>query len=251
AVIIYRMDPFMAGMAFLHGVSFGLLPVGWTIFSAMLLYNITVETGHFGVVRRSVAGLSGGARIPAILIGSAFGAFLEGAAGGGTPVAICGAIMVGLGFHPFKAAVLCLIANTSPVAYGGLGTPLITLTGVTDLPTETLSVMAGHQLPLLSFLVPLYMVRCMCSWKQTAEVWPALLVAGGSFAVFQYTFATIHSFIPAVVVYPMTDIGGGIFSLIVTAVFLKFWKPRNEWHFVPAKAEPPTPALAAQTDEGH
>src|SRR5204862_7045156 len=118
------------------------------------------------------------ARIEAILIGFSFGAFLEGAAGGGRPVAICGANMVGLGFHPFLAAVLCLIANTSPVAYGGLGTPLITLIGVTDIPTETLSVMAGHQLPLLSFLVPLYMVKCMCSAKLTAAGWHALRGAG-------------------------------------------------------------------------
>src|SRR6202023_2567422 len=118
---------------------------------AMLLYNITVETGQFAVVRRSVAGLSGDARLQAVLIGFAFGAFLEGAAGAGTPVAICGAILVGLGFRPFQAAVLCLIANTSPVAYGGLGTPLLTLSGVTDIPAETLSVMAGHQLPILSF----------------------------------------------------------------------------------------------------
>src|SRR5207244_12494277 len=115
-------------------------------------------------------------------VGFAFGAFLEGAAGGGTPVAICGAIMVGLGFDPFLAAVLCLIANTSPVAYGGLGTPLITLRGVTELPTETLSVMAGHQLPFLSLIVPLYMIKCMCTWSQTWEVWPALLVADVFFA---------------------------------------------------------------------
>jgi lactate permease len=239
AVIVYQMPAVMAVMAFVHGAGFGLLPVGWTIFNAMLLYNCTVETGQFGVVRRSVAGLSADARIQAILIGFAFGAFLEGAAGGGTPVAICGAIMVGLGFHPFLAAVLCLIANTSPVAYGGLGTPLITLSGVTDLPTETLSVMAGHQLPLLSFLVPLYMVKVMCTWRQTWEVWPALLVSGGSFALFQFTFATIHVYLPGVVLYPMTDIGGGIFSLVATAVFLKFWKPRKEWHFDKASEEKP------------
>src|SRR6185312_17434848 len=211
------------------------------------LYNVTVQTGKFDVVRRSVAGLSGDARIQAILLAFAFGAFLEGAAGGGTPVAICGAIMVGLGFDPFLAAVLCLIANTSPVAYGGLGTPLITLTGVTGLSTETLSVMAGHQLPLLSLFIPLYMVKCMCSWKQTWEVWPALLVAGGSFAVFQYTFATLHSWpgMSNIVLYPMTDIGGGIFSLAVTAIFLKFWKPRKEWHFEkttePTKTKDPVP----------
>jgi lactate permease len=235
AVIVYRMPADMAAMAFVHGAAFGLMPVGWTIFSTMLLYNITVETGHFAVVRRSVAGLSGDARIQAVLIGFAFGAFLEGAAGGGTPVAICGAIMVGLGFDPFLAAVLCLIANTSPVAYGGLGTPLITLTGVTGLPTETLSVMAGHQLPLLSFFVPLYMIKCMCDWRQTLEVWPALLVAGGSFALFQFTFATIHVYFANVVLYPMTDIGGGIFSLLVTAIFVQVWKPRREWHFAGEK----------------
>jgi lactate permease len=193
AWIVYKMPLGMASLAFVHGALFGLLPVGWTIFNAMLLYNITVETGDFHIVRRSVAGISADARIQAILIGFAFGAFLEGAAGGGTPVAICGAIMVGLGFKPFMAAVLCLIANTSPVAYGGLGTPLIVLNGVTDLPTETLSVMAGHQLPILSFIVPAYMVKVMCTWKQTFQVWPALLVAGGSFALFQFTFATIHS----------------------------------------------------------
>ncbi|MFO0841528.1 MAG: lactate permease LctP family transporter [Gemmataceae bacterium] len=245
AVLVYHMPALPAGMAFVHGAAFGLLPVGWTIFNAMLLYNITVATGKFDVVRRSVAGLSGDARIQAILIAFAFGAFLEGAAGGGTPVAICGAIMVGLGFDPFLAAVLCLIANTSPVAYGGLGTPLITLSGVTSgLPTETLSVMAGHQLPLLSLIVPLYMVRCMCDWKKTFEVWPALLVAGGSFAVFQYAFATMHTWVPGLVLYPMTDIGGGIFSLVVTAVFLRFWKPREEWHFTPA-------ASAPAAEEGH
>ncbi|MFO0878083.1 MAG: L-lactate permease [Gemmataceae bacterium] len=232
AVFVFHMPAHSAGMAFVYGAGFGLLPVGWTIFNAMLLYNITVQTGKFDVVRRSVAGLSGDARIQAILIAFAFGAFLEGAAGGGTPVAICGAIMVGLGFDPFLAAVLCLIANTSPVAYGGLGTPLITLSGVTNgLPTATLSVMAGHQLPLLSLIVPLYMVRCMCSWKKTLEVWPALLVAGGSFAVFQYFFATSHLWIKGLELYPMTDIGGGIFSLVLTAIFLRFWKPRDEWHY--------------------
>jgi lactate permease len=229
AVIVYKMPWPMATVAFFYGAAFGLLPVGWTIFNAMLLYNVTVETGQFGIVRRSVAGLSADARIQAILIGFAFGAFLEGAAGGGTPVAICGAILVGLGFHPFLAAVLCLIANTSPVAYGGLGTPLITLSGVTDLPTETLSIMAGRQLPLLSFLVPLYMVKCMCTWRQTWAVWPALLVSGGSFAVFQFVFATIHAHVEGVVLYPMTDIGGGIFSLAITAVFLRFWQPRSTW----------------------
>jgi lactate permease len=245
AVLVYGMEWKSAGMAFLHGAAFGLLPVGWTIFNAMLLYNVTVQTGKFDIVRRSIAALSCDARIQAILIGFAFGAFLEGAAGGGTPVAICGAIMVGLGFDPFLAAVLCLIANTSPVAFGGLSTPLITLAGVTGLPTETLSVMAGRQLPFLSVFVPLYMIKCMCSWKQTLEVWPALAVSGVSFAVFQFVFACSHLWVPGLVLYPMTDIGGGIFSLVVTAIFLRFWKPKNEWHFT--KSATPAKADAANT----
>jgi L-lactate transport len=249
AIIIYRMPSELALMAFAHGAAFGILPVGWTIFNAMLLYNITVETGQFTIIRRSVAGLSGDARIQAVLIGFSFGAFLEGAAGGGTPVAICGAIMVGLGFNPFLAAVLCLIANTSPVAYGGLGTPLIVLSGVTEqLPTDLLSVMAGHQLPLLSCVVPVWMVRCMCNWRKTFEVWPALLAAGGSFALFQFTFATIHAYLPNVVLWPMTDIGGGIFSLVVTAIFLKFWRPREEWHFTAVEAAKPHAMTPATRD---
>ena len=256
AMTVYAMPPLMALMSFVHGAAFGLLPVGWTIFNAMLLYNVTVQTGKFDIVRRSVAGLSGDARIQAILIAFAFGAFLEGAAGGGTPVAICGAILVGLGFDPFQAAVLCLIANTSPVAYGGLGTPIITLEGVTGIDGKNLSVMAGHQLPLLSLFVPLYMVRCMCGWRKTFEVWPALLVSGGSFAVFQFFFATCHVYLPSVVLYPMTDVAGGICALVVTAAFLRFWKPKKEWHFdkafipkppiVPDKAlDPQDPHAAA------
>src|ERR1051325_4251334 len=161
AIALYGLPPGKTLSAFGYGVGFGLLPVGWTIFNAMLLYNITVETGQFTIIRRSVASLSGDARIQAILIGFSFGAFLEGAAGGGTPVAICGAIMVGLGFNPFLAAVLCLIANTSPVAYGGLGPPVLVLADVTDLPIEKLSIMAGHQLPLMSLFIPLYMVKVM------------------------------------------------------------------------------------------
>jgi L-lactate transport len=239
AILAFGMPTDMALWSFTHGALFGLLPVGWTIFNAMLLYNITVETGQFTIIRRSVAGISADARIQAVLIGFSFGAFLEGAAGGGTPVAICGAIMVGLGFNPFLAAVLCLIANTSPVAYGGLGTPLIVLNGVTDLPTETLSTMAGHQLPFLSVIVPLWMVRCMCSWRETFAVWPALAVAGGSFAVFQYFFATMHDWVPGLVLYPMTDIGGGIFSLVVTAIFLIFWKPKQEMRY-----DTPVPPVA-------
>jgi lactate permease len=240
AIFYYGMPANLSAWAFIHGIGFGLLPIGWTVFNAMLLYNITVRTGQFEIVRRSVAGLSGDARVQAILIGFAFGAFLEGAAGAGSPVAICGVILVGLGFKPMKAAVLCLIANTSPVAFGGLGTPLIVLSGVTNLPTETLSVMAGHQLPFLSLLVPAYMIKVMCTWRETLAVWPALLVAGGTFSAFQYFSATSHTWIPGLQLYPMTDIVGGILAMVATALFCSVWKPRQELRYQPPEVKPPT-----------
>src|SRR5712692_6808522 len=189
ATAVYRMPPAMAGLAFVNGALFGLLPICWTIANAMFLYNITVETGRFERIKDSVAGLSADHRLQAVLIAFAFGAFLEGAAGGGTPVAICAAMMVGLGFDPFLAAGLCLIANTSPVAYGGFGTPILTLQSVTNLDALKLSRMAGNQLPLLSCLIPLWLVRCMCGWRETREVLPAIAAAGGSFAICQFVFA--------------------------------------------------------------
>lgn len=250
---VYGMPLPMAGWAFTHGAVFGLLPIGWTVFGAMLLYNLTVETGQFAVIRRSIGGLSGDARVQSVLIGFCFGAFMEGAAGAGSPVAICGAMLVGLGVPPFRAAVICLIANTSPVCYGGLGVPILTLGNVTGIPAETVSVMCGHQLPFLSCLVPLYMVKCMCSWKDTLAIWPALAVGGGSFAVFQYVFATFHLWVPGVALWPLTDIGGGLFSLVTLALFLKAgWKPRDEWRFPAAElaplSEPGTAEKAAATD---
>jgi L-lactate transport len=224
AIAVYHMPVGMAGMSFVSGALFGLLPICWVLINAMLLYNITVETGRFGQIKDSVAGLSADHRLQAVLIAFAFGAFLEGAAGAGTPVAICAAMLVGLGFEPFLAAGLCLIANTSPVAYGGFGTPLLTLQGVTNIDIQKLSSMAGNQLPLLSCIVPFWMVRCMCGWKETFEVLPAIAVAGGSFAVCQYIFA--HSS-----AYPLTDIAGGLIALVITGVFLCFWRPKRIWRF--------------------
>lgn len=249
AWLAYGMPLPMAGWALAHGAVFGLLPIGWTVFGAMLLYNLTVETGQFAIIRRSIGGLSGDTRVQAVLIGFCFGALMEGAAGSGSPVAICGAMLVGLGMPPFHAAVICLIANTSPVAYGGIGTPILTLGGTSGLPSDTLSVMAGHQLPLLSCLIPLYMVKVMCTWRQTLAIWPALAVGGGSFALAQYTLATMHSWHPdAPNLWPLTDVGGSIFSLVVLALFLKFvWRPRDEWKFPAQPANlgplaPPTPS---------
>src|SRR5215470_10666766 len=167
AWLVYGMPLKMAGWSFVHGAVFGLLPIGWTVFAAMLIYNVTVETGQFSIIRRSIGGLSGDARVQAVLIGFCFGAFMEGAAGAGSPVAICGAMLVGLGVPPFRAAVICLIANTSPVAYGGLGVPILTLGTTSGISPDTLSIMAGRQLPILSCLIPLYMVKTMCTWRQT------------------------------------------------------------------------------------
>jgi lactate permease len=227
ACFVYKMPPEMAGESFVLGAAFGLMPIGLTVLSAMLLYNVTVETGHFAVIRRSIGALSGDGRVQAILIGFCFGAFMEGAAGAGSPVAICGAMLVGLGMPPFRAAVICLIANTSPVCYGGLGTPVLTLEGSSGVPVDKISIMCGHQLPFLSCFVPLYMVKTMCTWRQTFQVWPALLVGGGSFAVFQFFFATAHAYgLPAL--WPLTDICGSLFSMAALALFLKFvWKPRD------------------------
>jgi lactate permease len=259
ASTVYSMPVEMAGWSFVHGAVFGLLPIGWTVFAAMLLYNLTVETGQFAVIRRSIGDVSGDARVQAVLIGFCFGAFLEGAAGAGSPVAICGAMLVGLGVPPFRAAVICLIANTSPVCYGGLGVPVLTLATTSGLPADTISVMCGHQLPFLSCLVPLYMVKTMCTWRQTLAIWPALVVGGGSFALFQYVFATLHSWGPGMpVVWPMTDIAGSIASMVILTLFLKFvWRPRDEWKFPAEEAgagqtpEPARPAdpQAAEAEE--
>jgi len=224
ATLVYRMPVSMASLAFLNGALFALLPICYVLVGAMLLYNITVETGCFERIKASVAGLSPDHRLQAILIAFCFGAFLEGAAGAGTPVAICAAMMVGLGFNPFQAACLCLIANTSPVAFGGFGTPLLTLQSVTGIDIRVLSHMAGNQLPFISCIVPLWLVRSMCGWKETREVLPAILVGGGTFALCQFCFA--HSS-----AYPLTDLAGGLISLVVMGVFLRFWKPGRIWRY--------------------
>jgi lactate permease len=182
-----------------NGAAFGLFPIGWIVLTAIFLYALTVETGQFEIVKHSVMALSADRRIQALLIAFSFGAFIEGAAGFGTPVAISGALMVGAGFRPLHAAGLALIANTSPVAFGALGTPVITLAKVT-LPTGFtqegwelhLSQMAGRQLPIFSLIVPAWLVWTMAGWRGVKGVWPALLVCGGSFAGVQFAVANLH-----------------------------------------------------------
>jgi lactate permease len=207
-----------------YGAAFGLLPIGWIVLAAIFLYTLTVETGQFEIVKHSVASLSDDRRIQALLIAFSFGAFVEGAAGFGTPVAISAALMMGAGFKPLYAAGLALLANTSPVAFGALGTPIITLARVTGLSEMSLSAMAGRQLPFFSLIVPVWLVWVMAGWRGVVGVWPALLVSGGSFALVQFLVANYLG--------PMlVDVLGGLASLVSLALFLQVWQPRETWHF--------------------
>jgi lactate permease len=218
------MPPKTAGMSLLFGSMYGLFPIGWIVISAMFLYTITVVSGLFEVLKDSVASLSDDRRIQAILIAFSFGAFIEGAAGFGTPVAISGALMVGLGFRPLEAAILCLIANTAPVAYGALGTPITALSGVTGIPEMLISRMAARQLPFFSLIVPIWMTAVQVRmdrqpWRKVWEVWPALLVAGGSFATTQFIIGNFVNF-------QLVDILGGVASMAALAIFTRFWRPQ-------------------------
>ena len=206
------------------GALFGLLPIGWIVVAAVFLFQLTVRTGQFEVVKRSVAAISPDRRIQALLIAFCFGSFVEGAAGFGTPVAISAALMIGLGFTPLYAAGLALIANTSPVAFGALGTPITTLAEVSGLPVAALSQMAGRQLPLFSLIVPAWLVATMSGWRGVAGCWPAIAVCGGSFASIQFYTANYQD--PSLV-----DVFGGLGSLAALTVFSRFWRPRQIWRF--------------------
>ena len=207
-----------------YGACFGLLPIGWIVVAAVFLFHLTVKSGQFEIVKRSVAALSPDRRVQALLIAFCFGTFIEGAAGFGTPVAICAALMIGLGFSPLYAAGLALIANTSPVAFGALGTPIITLAKVSGLNEMQLCQMAGRQLPLFSLIVPAWLVVVMSGWRGLIGCWPAVVVCGGTFASLQFMMANFHG--PALV-----DVVGGLGSLIVLAVMLRVWQPREIWRF--------------------
>jgi lactate permease len=231
AIFIIGMPAKLALVSFVFGAFFGWLPIGWIVLNGVFLYNLTVATGQFEIIKRSVGAVSQDRRLQALLIAFSFGAFIEGAAGFGTPIAICSALLVGLGFNPFYSVALCLIANTAPVAFGSLGIPTITLSAVTDLPLMALSQLTGRILPLTSVIIPLWLVRTMCSWKETLEVLPATLVCGSSFAVTQYYLSNHHG--PYLV-----DIIGGAFSLIVMVIFLRNWKPSRIWRFEHERGQP-------------
>src|SRR5262249_10677538 len=187
-------------------------------------YALTVGSGAFDTVKHSVLGLSHGRRIQALLIAFSFGAFLEGAAGFGTPVAVSAALMVGAGFRPLDAAVLSLLANTAPVAFGALGTPLTTLARVTGLDELKLSAMAGRQLPFFSMLIPAWLIWAMAGWRGVLGVWPAILVAGGSFAAVQFAVSNFHG--PWLV-----DVVAGVAALLSLTLLLRFWRPGTTWRY--------------------
>ncbi len=222
AVGIFGMPADAALAAALYGAAFGLFPIGWIIVTAMFLYRLSVEAGALDVMKRSVTRLSADHRMQALLIAFSFGAFLEGAAGFGAPVAISAALLTGAGFPALEAACLALIANTAPVAFGALGTPIITLAKVTGLDEFAISQMAGRQLPLFSLIVPAWMVATMTGWRGLLAVWPAVLVCGGSFAVVQFAMA---NYVGAALV----DVVAGIVSLVSLATFLRWWQPQECW----------------------
>jgi len=217
-----------------YGGCFGMLPIGWIVLAAVFLYHLTVRTGQFDVVKRSVTAISPDRRMQALLIAFCFGTFLEGAAGFGTPVAISAAILIGIGFSPLYAAGLALLANTSPVAFGALGTPIITLGEISGIDKMLLCQMAGRQLTLFSLIIPLWMIWMMSGWKGVKGCWPAILVCGGSYAGIQFLMSNYHG--------PMlVNVLGGIGSLLATTLFLQFWQPAEAWRF-PEEKSPPVAA---------
>jgi lactate permease len=243
AIIFFKMPPVLAGLSFAYGVAFGVLKIAWIVLAAVYLYDISVETGQFEIMKESVAGITADRRLQVLLVAFCFGAFIEGAAGFGAPVAIAGAFMIGLGFKPFHAAALNLIANTAPVAWGAIGTPVHTLAAVTALPESDLNAMIGRILPFTAVIVPFWLVRTMVGWRETFEVLPAILVVGISFALTRFCWS---NFVDS----NLVDIMGGVVSIIASLAFLRFWKPKKIWRFdYDDKAAALRPPAAEITDQ--
>ncbi len=228
AVLVYGMPAPLAGMAAVNGALFGLFPIGWIVLNAMFVYQLSVETGQFAVLQRQIASVSDDKRIQALLIAFSFGAFIEGAAGFGAPVAITGALMIGLGFKPLEAAKLALIGNTAPVAFGSLGTPLTTLADISGLDLLQLSAMVGRQLPLFSLIVPFWLVAAQVGWRGMLGVWPACFVTGASFGTMQFVMSNYHG--PWLV-----DIVSAVVAMAVLVLFMKVWKPKKQAESAPAQ----------------
>ena len=224
AILVYDMPVKLAGLAGLYGVMSGLMPIGWIVLGAIFLYNISVASGSFRIVRRSIEFITEDRRLQALLIAFCFGAFLEGAAGFGAPVAITAGILIGLGFVPIYAASICLLANTAPVAFGGIGIAVVTAGQITNINPDTLSRMIGHQLPLLALIVPLWLVVIIAGWRGAKAIWPAILVTGGAYAITM--FLTSSYLGPA-----LPDILSSIVSLLCLIGLLSVWRPKTVWRF--------------------
>jgi lactate permease len=221
-IAVYHMPVGMSVRASLLGVVVGFFPIGWIVLNVIFLYRITVETGRFELLKRAIGGVTTDRRLQLLLIAFAFGAFFEGASGFGTPVAITGAVLIGLGFSPLAASGLSLIANTAPVAYGALGTPIQGLASVTGLDPYILGAMVGRQLPFFSLIVPFWLIWAFAGWRGMMAIWPAILVTGASFAIPQFV---ISNFINPWIV----DIGASLISMGCLILFLKVWQPRELW----------------------
>ena len=220
AVLVFTMPAGMALRTAGLGAAYGLFPIGWIILNVIFLYDLTVEKGHFKVMQDSLTGITRDRRLQLLLIAFSFGAFFEGAAGFGTPVAVTAAILIGLGFAPLAASGLSLIANTAPVAFGALGTPIVALAGVTGIDVRQLSAMVGRQLPFFSVLIPFWLVWTFCGFRKMKEVWPALVVAGVSFAVPQFLISNFHG--------PwLAGVGAAVISMAVLVLFLLKWRPKT------------------------
>jgi L-lactate transport len=215
----YRMPVSLAASSAVYGAAFGLFPICWIVFWAIVLYNITVHTGKFSIIKDSIGSLTSDLRLQALIIAFVFGAFIEGVSGFGTPIAVAGAMMVGLGFSPYYAAALCLLANTAPVAFGSIGLPVITLAGVTGLPLDRLSGMVGQLCSPISLILPAYLIITMGSFGSALEIWPALLVAGGVFAAVQY-------FVSNFVGVQLTVILSSMAAMCALVLLLRVWQPK-------------------------
>ena len=227
SIFAWGMPAKLAALATLHGAAFGLFPVYFIVLSTLFLYNITVKGGQFHVIRASLASVTSDRRLQALLIAFCFGAFIEGAAGFGTPVAIAGATLAGLGFRPFYAAGICLVANTAPVAFGAIGTAVVALGGVMGLDDAglmKLSTMVGHQLPFVSLILPAYLVLIMVGFRRTMGVLPAIAVCSITFATCQWATASfLGPYLP--------DIIASLASMAALVLLLRFWRPKAIYRF--------------------
>lgn len=244
AIFVYGMPSEMALKTAFMGGLFGLLPIGWIILNIIFLYKLTSEAGLFKILQESIAGISTDRRLQLLLVAFSFGAFFEGAAGFGTPVAVTGAVLIGLGFSPLAASGLSLIANTAPVAFGALGTPIITLSKVTGLDVLQLSQMVGRQLPLFSLIIPFWLIWAFVGFKNMIPIWPAILVAGVFFAVPQFLVSNYMG--PELV-----DVIAAITSMAALALFLKIWKPARVWQSVTRDGETISAAEAEKNQVHH